>query len=304
MKNKIGYGIVAIAVACSTMFYSVSVLPTQAANEPNSETSPVTRNVTQSFVYIITNPAEGPNAVAAYARDPETGKLKFITSYPTGGKGDPFVLAVSQHSLVTDGSYLYAVNPGSNDISVFAIQKDGTLELVGSPISSGGLSPVSLALHNKLLYVANQGDPDTPSNLTGFTVENGSLKTLDDSTVQLNFNDGTADVLFNKAGNLLVSTRVNSDIVDTFQVDSSGHLKRAARLNRQPGAFGAAFSPVADQQLLVTLSAGPGNGSYLLSDQGQISQINQVVEYPAQDPCWVVFSKDGTYAWVSSFFQV
>ncbi len=298
MKNKIGYWMIAIAVTCGTIFYSSSVLPTQAQSA-SVKSSPATRNATQSFVYIITNP-DGPNAVAAYARNPQTGKLKFIASYPTGGDGSAFALGVSQDSLVTDGSYLYAVNAGSNSISTFAIQKNGALQLVGSPVASGGLNPVSLAVRNGLLYVANQGDPDTPANLTGFTVKNGSLTPLYGSTVQLNFNDGLADVLFNKAGNVLIDTRLGSSIIDSYQVDSSGRLSRVNRILGQSGALGAAFSPVADQQLLATLSTGPGNATYLVSDQGQISPISNVTEFPAGDPCWVAFSPDGAYAWISA----
>lgn len=299
MKNKIGYWIIAIAIACGTIFYSSFMLPIQA-QEVNVETSSARRNVTQSFVYIITNP-DGPNAVAAYARNPKTGKLKFIASYPTGGDGSNFVLGVSEDSLVTDGSYLYAVNAGSNNISTLAIQRNGALQLVGSPVSSGGLSPVSLAVRKGLLYVANQGDADTPANLTGFTIENGSLTPLNDSTVQLNFNDAPGDILFNKAGNILIGTRVGGSIIDSYQVNSNGRLSRVTRLVRQPGAFGAAFSPVADQQLLVTFGAGATNMSYLVSDEGQISPISTAIEAEAGDPCWVVFSQDGTYAWIDSF---
>ncbi len=48
----------------------------------------------------------------------------------------------------------------------------------------------------------------------------GSFQSLPDSNVTLNFNDAPGDVLFNKAGNLLVDTRINSGIVVTYQVDS------------------------------------------------------------------------------------
>lgn len=301
VRNKIGYGISAFAIICSTMMYSSFVLPTQAQT-PSVQSShfQVKNTHTRSFVYIITNP-DGPNAIAAYARNPKTGKLKFVTSYLTGGKGNPGALGSSQNSLVTDGSYIYAINPGSNDISALSIQKDGSLQLVGSPVNSGGLNPRALAVHNNLLYVANQGDPDTQANLVGFVVKSGSLQSLPDSTVVLNFNDAPGDILFNKAGNLLIGTRIGSSIIDTYQVDSNGRLNRITRLLGQAGAFGAAFNPVADQQLLVTLSGAGTNASYLISDQGQINPINSVTQFENGDPCWVVFSKDGNYAWVSGF---
>jgi 6-phosphogluconolactonase len=302
VRKKIVYGICTLAVTCSMMFLS-RALPIQAQTPSDQPLSDQFKKANKSsFVYIITNP-DGPNAVSAYSRNPRNGKLKFVTSYPTGGQGDGAVEGISQHSLVTDGSYIYAVNAGSNDISAFSIQKDGSLQLVGSPVNSGGLSPVTIAVHNNLLYVANQGDSDTPANLVGFTVNNGLLQSLSGSTIALNFNDDPGDVLFNKAGNLLIDTRIGGDIIDTYQVDSNGRLKRITRLTEQPGAFGAAFNPVNDQQLFVGLSGAASNATYLVSNEGQISPINSVTDFAIADPCWLVLSKDGKYAWSTGFID-
>jgi DNA-binding beta-propeller fold protein YncE len=62
-----------------------------------------------------------------------------------------------------DKLFLFAVNEGSNDVSVFSIRLDGTLRLVpGSPFASGGKFPTSLAWQNGYLYVANRGDGILP----------------------------------------------------------------------------------------------------------------------------------------------
>src|SRR5882724_7084774 len=83
----------------------------------------------RSFVYTITNP-NGPNAIAAYERNTETGELIFLGVYPTGGRGTGGLID-SQSPLVANaaGTLLFAVNPGSNDISVMAINDDGSLAL-------------------------------------------------------------------------------------------------------------------------------------------------------------------------------
>ena len=48
---------------------------------------------------------------------------------------------------------------GSNTIAMFRIHSDGSLEhVLGSPFPSGGIQPVSLALQNGNLYVANAGE--------------------------------------------------------------------------------------------------------------------------------------------------
>jgi 6-phosphogluconolactonase len=70
--------------------------------------------------------------------------------------------------------FLFAVNAGSNQISVLKIKKND-LELV-DVVSSGGVRPISLTLHDDLLYVLNEGG--TP-NIAGFDVgEDGTLTRL------------------------------------------------------------------------------------------------------------------------------
>ncbi|HLF84429.1 MAG TPA: beta-propeller fold lactonase family protein, partial [Blastocatellia bacterium] len=124
----------------------------------------------RSFVYTITNP-DGPNAVAAYERNPETGELIFLGTYPTGGRGAGRLID-SQSPLVVnaEGTLLFAVNPGSDDISVMAINDDGSLALRDGPVPSRGVEPASLALRGDLIYVANKGDAVDPPNYSGFFV--------------------------------------------------------------------------------------------------------------------------------------
>ena len=74
--------------------------------------------------------------------------------------------------LSADGRYLLAADAGSNEISVLRIKPDGGLtEAEGSPVWSGGNEPVSIAVHDNLVYVANAGNG--ASNYTGFTLNAG-----------------------------------------------------------------------------------------------------------------------------------
>ena len=82
--------------------------------------------------------------------------------------------------MSSDGGYLLAVDAGSSQISVpRRIQPGGALARVGNPVSSGGVEPVSIAVHQSdplpgvggdqdLVYVANAGNGG--SNYTGFTL--------------------------------------------------------------------------------------------------------------------------------------
>ena len=61
--------------------------------------------------------------------------------------------------VTPDGRYLLAVDAGSNQISVLRITRDGAPVLAGQPVSSGGATPVSVAVSRiGLVYVANQGN--------------------------------------------------------------------------------------------------------------------------------------------------
>ena len=85
--------------------------------------------------------------------------------------------------LTSDGRFLLAVDAGSNQISVLRVNNDGSLKLLpGRVVSSGGMLPVSVAVHGKLVYVAN-ASPVAP-NYTGFILgPAGRLRPLAGSTV-------------------------------------------------------------------------------------------------------------------------
>ena len=81
-------------------------------------------------------------------------------SYATGGRGGILAGSVvdhtaSQGSLTYDMRHglLYAVNAGSNTISVFAVRGDRLA--LRQVLGSGGTFPVSVAVHGDLVYVLN-----------------------------------------------------------------------------------------------------------------------------------------------------
>src|ERR1051325_4796025 len=146
---------------------------------------PGPKNLHAGAVYVLTNQTN--NAVAVFRRD-ANGMLTAAGEFPTGGAGDPVAQPqdpptdplASQGALIRSHGdrFLFAVNAGSNQISVLKIRKN-ELDLVDI-IDSGGIRPISLALHDDLLYVLNEGG--TP-NITGFEVgEDGTLTRLDNST--------------------------------------------------------------------------------------------------------------------------
>src|SRR5215204_2153896 len=142
-------------------------------------------NLKSGAVYVLTN--QPSNAVAAFDRAPD-GTLTPAGMFSTGGSGNPVAQPgdpptdplASQGALILsdNNKFLFAVNAGSNEISVLSIGKN-SLTLVDK-VSSGGVRPISLTVHENVLYVLNEGG--TP-NITGFTVgDNGELTPLPGST--------------------------------------------------------------------------------------------------------------------------
>jgi len=124
---------------------------------------------TGTFVYIESNnPAKGQNAILVYKENAGTGALTAVPGgkYLTGGTGQRNAGPAlgpddSDKEIIAspDGHYLFAVNQGSDSISVFDIKSDDSLKLLnGKPFNSGGTQPVSLSISNDRLYVTNRGN--------------------------------------------------------------------------------------------------------------------------------------------------
>lgn len=251
-------------------------------------------------VYTMSNVATG-NSVLQFNRAAD-GTLTAAGSFATGGLGAGRGLG-NQNALVLnkDRRWLFAVNAGSNEISVFAVKQSG-LELVDK-VASGGTRPVSLTVDDNLLYVLNAGGTD---NITGFTIgRRGKLSPLPGSTRLLS-GTGTApaQVQFNPKGNVLVVTEKATNLIDTYTVGDDG-LATGPFIHASAGVtpFGFAFDRRG--RLLVADAAGGATGassvsSYRVSGNGNIQAINPTVATTETAACWVVVSNDGRFAYTTN----
>ena len=255
-------------------------------------------------VYVNDNSA-GINTVSAFDRHSD-GTLTSTPGSPfvAGGAGTGAGIG-SQGALQlsSDGRYLLAADAGSNQISVLKIRNDGSLSLVsGSPVASGGVKPVSIAVHGSLVYVANAGTGG--SNYTGFTLNSGgNLTPLARSTVSLSDAASPGEVLFNSSGTNLIGTEVGTSVIDSFAVGADGRLTAAAGspfAAEGAGPFGSEFRPTNPTQLFVSNAHNGG------TNLGTVSAFNVArtcaltsVGGPYSDnqnaPCWVEVSHDGQY---------
>ena len=255
-------------------------------------------------VYVNDNTA-GTNTIGAFDRHadgtltPEAG-----SPFAAGGAGTGAGLA-SQGALQIspDGRFLIAADAGSNQISVLRIKDNGSLGLVrGGVVSSGGVLPVSVAIHDDLVYVANSGNGG--SNYTGFRLNlNGRLEPIAGSAVALPDGSQPGDVLFNGKGSKLAGTRVGTSLIDSFTVGDHGRLT-AAPGSPFPaqglGPFGSEFRPTNPGQLFVSNahnSAGAGTVSaFRDSADGTLSSIGSSPFADLQTaPCWVEITHDGQF---------
>jgi len=277
-----------------------------AANLPTSF-SPVI-----GHVYLDDNTA-GSNTIGAFDRHADGSLTPMPGSpFPAGGAGTGAGLA-SQGALQfsSDGRYLLAVDAGSNQISVLRVGWDGSLQLVpGGVVSSDGPTPVSIAVHWGLVYVANSGA--VGPNFTGFTLSPwgllqplpGSTVALPGSTLALPNGSQPDDVLFNSIGNTLVGNLSGTSQIESFSVGFNGLLTAApgSPLAAQgAGPFGSEFRPTDPFQLFVSNAhnMGAGSGTVSAFDVAWDGALSPIGGSPFPDgqtaPCWVEITRDGQF---------
>jgi 6-phosphogluconolactonase (cycloisomerase 2 family) len=289
----------------------LGLLVLAAAGSSGVSASASTSTAGTGHVYVNDNTA-GTNTIAAFARRAD-GTLTPLGGSPfsAGGTGTGNLIG-SQGALQvsSDGRYLLAVDAGSNQISVLRIRPDGSLRQVeGSPVSSGGITPVSIAVHSGLVYVANNGSGGAGSNYTGFTLDaGGHLAQLSGSTVALANTANPGDILFNSTGTNLIGIEVGTTdpstfLIDSFVVGTDGRLRPAAGspfAAQAPGPFGSEFSPTNPSHLYVSNAhGGGGNGSISAFEVARGGALKSIGGSPYADgrtaPCWVEISHDGKY---------
>ena len=262
-------------------------------------------------VYVNDNTA-GTNTIGGFDQHAD-GSLTPLAGSPfsAGGAGTGTVVG-SQGSIqaTEDGKWIIAVDAGSNQVSVLAVGGDGSLsQAPGTPVSSGGIEPVSIAVYNRLVYVANEGNGTSGSNYTGFTLaDDGRLKPLSNSTVALPPTALPGDILFNGTGKNLVGIEVGTTdpttfLIDSFRVGHDGRLTPAAGSPypaEAPGPFGSEFSPTHPHHLYVSNAhGGTDNGSVSAFRVNPNAKLKSIHGSPYADgqtaPCWVEISHDGRY---------
>ena len=255
-------------------------------------------------VFVQTDNPAG-NQVVAYDQA-ANGSLTQAGTYNTGGLGGVLEGSVvdhlaSQGSLAYDGDngLLYAVNAGSNTVSVFSVSGD-RLEL-RQVIGSGGAFPVSVAVDHGLVYVLNA---EQGGSVQGYRAVLGHLLPIPgsaralglDPTATPQFVNTPGQVAFSPDGSqLIVTTKANGSAIDVFGVRAFGRLTPTPVVNSEPGAV--PFAVTFDQRGNLAVSQAGTNSvaSYALHGDGTVTPISSVPTGQAAT-CWIVRAGSVLYA--------
>jgi 6-phosphogluconolactonase (cycloisomerase 2 family) len=247
-------------------------------------------------VFVQTDNTSG-NQIAAYSQA-DNGTLTLENTYNTGGlggvlNGSQVDHLGSQGSLTLDeGNHLlYAVNAGSNSVSVFSVIGDNlTLRQV---VSSGGTFPVSVAVHGGLVSVLNAENGGSLQEYYAFfghlypvPGSNRALGlTIPSDTTQFTHTPG--QVAYSPDGSkLIVTTKASSNAVEVFNVGFFGNLSPSPIVNYLPGTV--PFAITFDQSgHLVIAEAGPSAlATFTLNPDGTITQLDSLASGQT-GLCWV-----------------
>lgn len=256
-------------------------------------------------VYVLTNQPTG-NAVMVFHRD-ATGVIRLAGSFPTGGNGagtgaDPLG-SQGPVALSCDHRLLFAVNAGSNSISVFAVTRDSLALL--QTTSSHGVEPVSLTVRDNLVYVLDAGG--TP-NISGFTIQPATnhLVPLAGSTQNLpgGAKAAPAQVSFSSDSSVLVVTEKGTNRVDTFVVNDAGVAQAGASF---PSSGATPFGLAFDHRniAIVSEAAGGPNGtsavsSYEVEDNGGLDVVTPSLGDTQKAACWLAVLDNGRFAYTAN----
>jgi 6-phosphogluconolactonase len=284
MKKTVG---AILSIALLLLFASPMLFST-AAQPPKPGT-----------VYTIDNKAA--NSVLEFQAGPGTS-LTLVGTFSTHGSGTGAKLtSQGAVTLTTDGRWLLVVDAGSNQITSFQVNSDGTLTFA-SVTSSQGTAPISITEHDGLVYVLDNGTRTTPGNIAGFSLAHNGLLTFIPGSVQPLSgapNSSPEQVGFNNDGNVLVVTEKAAGAIDTYVVGDGGVANPPSTTqSNSAGPYGFAFTP---QGYLVLSEAAAGTlSSYSVSDDGSLRTLSGSIPDFGLAPCWVTVSPDGDFAYTTN----
>ncbi len=299
-----------VAVSILLLVALVSMLTIAHARESGTRRGVLSQSdSSEGAAFAMTN-ATADNRIISYSRAAD-GALSRVGSVSTRGNGIGVDLDTQGGlRLSSDHRYLYAVNAGSDEITVFSV--DGT-DLTFLQKVYAGDQPNSLTIHEDLLYVL---DGSVAGNgILGFKVaSDGTLTEIPDSFRLLSSPIAVpGQVEFSPDGRRLLVTEKTTNVllppenaIDSYRVHSDGLTSSTPRRIASHGLrpFSLAFRD--DDKLVVaeSFNAAPrasAVSSYQLTSKGALRVISGSVPNRQTDVCWIVVTDDGRYVFTANF---
>jgi 6-phosphogluconolactonase len=308
----------------SKFYYSLLSLPLAlfwtAAPAATQQAAQIVTSDPVGAVYVATNSATG-NEVLVFNRFAD-GRLQLTaTNFPTGGLGTGEPLG-NQGGVVLsrDERFLFVVNAGSDDFSVFRVHEQG-LELI-DVVASSGRQPISIASDGNRLFLLNAGgNVGGVDEVEAFVMAGGSVNRIAGSIQGLSaMSTDPAQVGCTPDGSVVVVTEKGTNTITTFVVGPDGSLDAGnpqASVGKTPFGFAfgdrsqlfvtEAFSQLATFNLSVRGVTPPPREaiassvtSYRVRADGVLEVIDPMVSTHQDATCWAVLPPGNEFLYTTN----
>jgi len=248
-------------------------------------------------VFTMSNAARNKVLVWKRASD---GSLSFVGQKATGGSGTGGRLFNSGGIALAPG-WLYAVNPGSDSVSVFRVNGTSLTRTDVEP--SGGAKPISVAVRDDLVFVLNAGDAN---NVRGFRrASDGTLNAIAGAAQPLSQDNAkAAQVGFIGNGTELLVTESATGHLTRYAVTPSGAIsapQSTSSNNAEPFGFDSAPDGTIVISEAANHVAGAGTvSSYRVNGSGVPTSITASAATTQTATCWIEVTPHGLYAYASN----
>ena len=159
---------------------------------------------------------------------PGTAAITVFNQAPGAGSSNPVTFAIAAHgvypsSVAVDpaGKFAYVTNSGSDNVSTYAINTDGTLTFKGTIAAGGNPASVAVDPSDRFAYVASIGDGSVLGSVSMYTINADGLLT---SIGTINEGYGTQSVTVHPSGKFAYVTNFSPGNVSTYAINTDGTL--------------------------------------------------------------------------------
>jgi 6-phosphogluconolactonase len=262
------------------------------------------------FVYTNDEAFFAPNTVSVMAIQ-SNGSLTKVGTFHTGGSGNAGngFDAVRRVIVSPDNKFIFASNAGSNDVSVFTVDKStGSLSLVpGSPFSTGGNGCDGIGLaatpDMSFLFASNT----CSSNVSVFKIAgDGSLVLLGTPTPTGNL---PVDMKVTSDGKFLMTSLFSftGGLIAVFSIGNDGSLTPVAGSPFPDGGPSGAFTTsletncAGDRLFVVSASGLPAIDVFRIDATGSLTHIpNSPFAAPGNGVTAIALSPDEKFLYAAN----